>query len=103
MKGSRVSMKTRYKIMSAAALLAGAISFAYASGPVVQTSMLSGTTVSVVAPGTKVKVGDVLVMVDSLVGPVPAARATADGTVKEVNVTKGQKIVQNQQVAVIAD
>ena len=55
------------------------------------------------APGTKVKEGDVLVMVDSLVGPVPAARATADGTVKEVNVTKGQKIVQNQQVAVIAD
>ena len=90
--------------MAAAALLAGAISFAYASsGPVVQTSMLSGTTVSVVAPGTKVKEGDVLVMVDSLVGPVPAARATADGTVKEVNVTKGQKIVQNQQVAVIAD
>lgn len=60
-------MKTRYKIMAAAALLAGAISFAYASGPVVQTSMLSGTTVSVVAPGTKVKEGDVLVMVDSLV------------------------------------
>ena len=84
MKGSRVSMKTRYKIMAAAALLAGAISFAYASGPVVQTSMLSGTTVSIVAPGTKVIEGDVLVMVDSLVGPVPAARATADGTVKEV-------------------
>ena len=81
-------MKTRYKIMAAAALLAGAISFAYASGPVVQTSMLSGTTVSVVAPGTKVKEGDVLVMVDSLVGPVPAARATADGTVKEVNVSR---------------
>ena len=44
-----------------------------------------------------------LVLVDSLVGPVPAARATVDGVVIEVTVGNGQIIDQNDQVAVISE
>ena len=54
-----------------------------------------------VAPGTTVREGDVLATVNSLAGPVPAARAEADGVVKEVMVEKGQKINKQDLVATV--
>lgn len=42
-----------------------------------------------------------LATVDSLVGPVPAARADADGVVTKVLVVKGQQITKQDTVAVI--
>lgn len=45
--------------------------------------------------------GEVLATVDSLVGPVPAARADSDGVVMKVLVVKGQKITKQDAVAVI--
>ncbi len=97
-------MKTLAKIGVAvvvAACIAGAVNV-YASGNIEHKSILSGTVVSVVAPGTEVHEGDVLVMVTSLAGPVPAARAESDGVVKEVLVTKGQNLAKQDVVAVIA-
>lgn len=66
-----------------------------------QTAVLSGTVTSVVAENTPVKEGEVLATVDSLVGPVPAARADSDGVVTKVLVVKGQKITKQDVVAVI--
>jgi biotin carboxyl carrier protein len=97
-------MKKTYKVLLAAAVLAAGISsMAMAAGDVPQKSVLSGSAVSVVAPGTHVKQGDVLVTVESLVGPVPAARATSDGVVKQVMVAKGSKVEPEQVVAIIAE
>lgn len=66
-----------------------------------QSAVLSGTVTSVVAVNTPVKEGEVLATVDSLVGPVPAARADADGVVIKVLVVKGQQITKQDAVAVI--
>ena len=53
------------------------------------------------AVNTPVKEGEVLATVDSLVGPVPAARADSDGVVTKVLVVKGLKITKQDAVAVI--
>ena len=78
---------------------------AYVAGNQIQImSQVSGSVTKVWADNTDfVKEGDVLVLVDSLVGPVPAARATVDGVVIEVTVGNGQIIDQNDQVAVISE
>ena len=52
-------------------------------------SVLGGTVVSITPAGTAVKQGDVLLTVDSLAGPMPAARAASDGVVKQVLVSPG--------------
>ena len=66
-----------------------------------QEAVLSGKVIYVIAPMTPVKEGDVLVSVDSLVGAVPAARADADGVVKEVLVKVGDHIDKKESVAVV--
>lgn len=48
-----------------------------------------------------IKEGQILATVDSLVGPVPAARADADGIVKKVLVVKGQQINKSEAVVII--
>ncbi len=59
-----------------------------AAAPIVdQRGSLSGKVVYFVPVGSNVKEGDVLVMVDKIAGPVPAARATDTGVVTEVLVT----------------
>ena len=58
-----------------AVLSIGAVATASAAD-VSQTSVLTGKTLSVVAVGTAVKEGDTLVTVQSLTGPIAAARAT---------------------------
>jgi biotin carboxyl carrier protein len=61
-------------------------------------SVLSGHVLSVVNPGTAVQEGTVLVVVGTLTGPIPAARATTDGIVKEVLVSPGDIIRQGDLV-----
>ncbi|MGP1600245.1 DUF2118 domain-containing protein [Dialister pneumosintes] len=96
-------MKNKYKFTILLGLVMSMFTWGEAFAFVPQMSVLSGKTVSVIAEGTRVKEGDVLVLVDSLVGPVPAARATVDGVVIEVTVGNGQIIDQNDQVAVISE
>ncbi len=67
-----------------------------------QLSVLEGKVTSVAPVGKAVKEGDVLATVESLVGAVPAARAQADGVVKEVRVSVGQN-VEKQAVVVVLE
>lgn len=94
-------MNTWKKAGLAAAVLAAAAVMPTEAAEVSQTAVLSGTVTSVVAENTPVKEGEVLATVDSLVGPVPAARADSDGVVTKVLVVKGQKITKQDSVAVI--
>lgn len=96
-------MKNKYKFTILLGLVISMFTWGESFAFVPQMSVLSGKAVSVIAEGTRVKEGDVLVLVDSLVGPVPAARATVDGVVIEVTVGNGQIIDQNDQVAVISE
>lgn len=84
-----------------AAAAAAAVVMPAEAAEVSQNAVLSGTVTSVVAVNTPVKEGEVLATVDSLVGPVPAARANADGVVTKVLVVKGQQITKQDAVAVI--
>lgn len=94
-------MNTWKKAGLAAAALAAAVVMPAEAAEVSQSAVLSGTVTSVVAVNTPVKEGKVLATVDSLVGPVPAARADSDGVVTKVLVVKGQKITKQDAVAVI--
>ncbi|WP_297016954.1 hypothetical protein [uncultured Dialister sp.] len=94
-------MNTWKKAGLAAAALAAAVAMPAEAAEVSQSAVLSGTVTSVVAVNTPVKEGEVLATVDSLVGPVPAARADSDGVVMKVLVVKGQKITKQDAVAVI--
>lgn len=70
-----------------------------ASGRLIEhRSVLSGHVLSVVNPGAAVQEGTVLVVVGTLTGPIPAARATTDGVVKEVLVKPGDIIRQGDLV-----
>ena len=80
-------------------IFAGAACPAVFAEQVPQSSVLSGVVTSVVEENAVVKEGQVIVTVDSLVGP--AARADADGVVQKVLVVKGQRIDKQQAVAVI--
>lgn len=77
--------------------------FAAETGGVAQLSSLNGTVVpeGLIAPGTTVKEGQVLVMVKTFAGNAPAARASIDGKVVEVNVMPGNEITAGQVVAKI--
>jgi len=70
-----------------------------ANGVVDQVSVLSGPVISLVAPGTTVREGDILVQIGTLTGPVPAARASMSGIVKEVLVKSGDSIKIGDVVA----
>ena len=94
-------MNTWKKAGLAAAALAAAVVMPAEAAEVSQSAVLSGTVTSVVAVNTPVKEGEVLATVDSLVGPVPAARADSDGVVTKVLVVKGQNIKKQDAVAVI--
>ena len=92
----------KYTLMSmlTAVMMVGAV-FTASAANVDQSSVLTGKVVSTVAVGTLVKQGDVLVSVQSLTGPMPAARATVDGVVSAVNVQEGDQVKQAQVVAVV--
>lgn len=65
------------------------------------TTVLSGSVVSVVPVGAPVKEGDVLVTVNSLAGPMPAARASSTGVVKAVTVSPGVQVQKGTVVVVV--
>lgn len=76
------------------ALLVGTL--VSAAGLIDQKSVLSGKVHSAVGPGSAVREGDVLVVVNTIMGPSPAVRATADGIVRELLVKPGADIRQGQ-------
>ena len=63
-----------------------------ANAAVDQIGVLSGKVISVVSPGMSVREGDILVKVDTLTGPVTAARASTSGIVTEVLVKPGDVV-----------
>lgn len=79
------------------------VALAAAADAVPQVSSLNGTVVAdgLVAVGTAVKEGQVLVMVKTFAGNAPAARASIDGTVVEVLVVPGSEISAGQVVVKI--
>ena len=92
-----------WKYVMAAAVAAAAVglySLAFAAG-VVQKSTLSGVVQAegLVRVGQTVRQGDVLVQVKTLMGAMPASRATVSGTVKSVSVQAGQTISGGQAVS----
>lgn len=84
-------------------LLIASSLMATANAAVDQIGVLSGKVISVVALGTPVHEGDILVKVETLTGPVTAARATATGTVAEVLVKPGDTIKIGDVVARIRE
>ncbi len=83
----------------AALMLAGGT--AEARELVEQRAVISGTVQSVVTAGASVAEGDVLAEVDTLAGPVPAAKASADGMVREVRAEKGQDVRRGDVIALL--
>lgn len=81
----------------ASLLVAGAVWAA----PIAQGTVLGGVVAEVVAPGTTVKEGDVLLKVNTIGGPMVAARATVSGVVETVSVSKGASVEVGQHIAVI--
>ncbi len=76
--------------------------WAGASGSIVdQKGVLAGKVAAqgMVAVGSHVREGDILVRVETLTGALPAARATGDGIVREVLVKPGDVINVDQVVA----
>lgn len=93
-------LKYTMMTMLATVMMAGFV-FTASAANVNQESVLTGKVVSTIAVGSVVKQGDVLVSIQSLTGPMPAARATVDGVVSSVAVHEGDQIKQAQVVAVV--
>lgn len=93
-------MKQIWKIGIVSALFSVLATSALAAD-VSYTSVLNGAVVQAVPAGTAVHEGDVLVTVQSLAGPMAAARASTSGVVKQVLVQPGQKVQQGTVVMVI--
>ena len=74
------------------ALVAG--SLVSAAGLIDQKSVLNGKVHAAIGPGSIVREGDVLVVVNTILGPSPAVRATMDGVVRELLVKPGVEIRQ---------
>lgn len=68
---------------------------------VAYTSVLSGTVTTVSAVGTVVREGDVLITVNTLTGPMAAARAQSAGVVKSVAVGAGSTVNAGETVVVV--
>lgn len=61
-----------------------------------QKSVLSGKVHAAIGPGSVVREGDVLVVVNTILGPSPAVRATMDGVVRELLVKPGADVRQGE-------
>ncbi|NMC32258.1 MAG: biotin/lipoyl-binding protein [Veillonellaceae bacterium] len=88
-------------LLSVACILALSVWVASAVNLIDQQSVLAGRVVAqnLVAVGTAVKEGTILVRVESITGAAVAARATRDGVVHEVLVKPGDLIKVGQVVA----
>lgn len=92
-------MKKLYRLAVLAGL-AGLLAMPAAAADVSYITVLSGSVVSVAPVGAAVKEGDVLT-VNSLAGPMPAARSDKDGVVKSVLVQPGSQVQQGAVVVVV--
>jgi biotin carboxyl carrier protein len=81
-------------LITALLVLSVGVWVASAGAFVDQKVVLSGKVLAdgMAAPGSRVREGDVLLTVESITGPVPAARATTDGIVREVLVKPGDRV-----------
>lgn len=94
----------KFRKLAVLAGLAGLMAMPAAAADVSYATVLSGSVVSVVsvAPvGATVKEGDVLLTVNSLAGPMPAARSDKEGVVKTVLVQPGSQVQQGAVVVVV--
>ncbi|WP_289001128.1 biotin/lipoyl-containing protein [uncultured Megasphaera sp.] len=89
------------KVLTLAAMVAALAASSVMAADVSYTSVLSGKVDSVVPVGTTVAEGDVLLTVESLAGPMPAARANSSGTVKSVTIQPGSAVTQGTVVVVV--
>ena len=93
-------MKKLKKMIVALGLAAMAV-MPVSAAEVAYTSVLSGTVTTVSAVGTVVREGDVLLTVNTLTGPMAAARAQSAGVVKSVAVGAGSTINAGEPVVVV--
>ena len=91
----------KFRKLAVLAGLAGLMAMPAAAADVSYTTVLSGSVVSVAPVGAAVKEGDVLLTVNSLAGPMPAARSDKDGVVKTVLVQPGSQVQQGAVVVVV--
>lgn len=94
-------MSMKKKVLTLAAMVAALAASSVMAADVSYTSVLSGKVDSVVPVGTTVAEGDVLLTVESLAGPMPAARANSSGTVKSVTIQPGAAVTQGTVVVVV--
>ena len=94
-------MSMKKKVLTRAAMVAALAASSVMAADVSYTSVLSGKVDSVVPVGTTVAEGDVLLTVESLAGPMPAARANSSGTVKSVTIQPGSAVTQGTVVVVV--
>ncbi len=71
------------------------------AAPVSYQSVLTGKVASVVSVGSPVTEGQTLVTVETLAGPMAAAKSTVNGTVSAVNVTVGSDVSRDQIVLIL--
>lgn len=84
-------------LLLAVAMTIFAVSLVSAANVLVdQKSILSGKVHAAIGPGSIVREGDVLVVVNTLLGPSPAVRATVDGVVRELLVKPGADVRQGE-------
>ena len=86
--------KNKIMLVTVSLLLALVAWAAAANSSVDQKTVLSGKVLSeqLAVPGSVVREGDILVVVDSITGPIPAVRATMDGKVSEVLIKPGDSV-----------
>lgn len=89
----------KFRRLAVLAGLAGLMAMPAAAADVSYTTVLSGSVVSVAPVGAAVKEG--LLTVNSLAGPMPAARSDKDGVVKTVLVQPGSQVQQGAVVVVV--
>ncbi len=79
-------------------LLACVVTWASASNTVELRGVLGGTVIAdqLIRPGSTVREGAVLVMVETITGTAAAVRATTDGTIVEVLVKPGDRVKTGQ-------
>jgi biotin carboxyl carrier protein len=91
----------RYIILMVVFLTVAVAAWAVGANSLVdQKVVLSGKVMAegLVMPGTIVREGAILLVVDTITGSVPAARATSDGVVREVLVKPGDVVKSNDVV-----
>lgn len=88
-------------MLTIALLIAAGVWTVWANNLADQKVVLSGKVLAggMVSTGASVREGDILLVVNTITGPVPAARATSDGIVREVLVKPGDSVRSGDVVA----